>query len=326
MHLAADIGGTKGNFALVDRTHADRVIEEFTLASGDYGDFTSMVRSAIERASIRPQTACFAVPGPVTDGAVPVMAAQGWSTDERSLVRDLGLTSVHLLNDLVATAAGILSLPASELATLHPGSPRADGPVVQEVRAVVAPGTGLGEAFCIWDGHAWKVHPAEGGHTGFAPRSVEQADLWDFMFQREGFVTLQSVCSGLGIANIWQWLTARGQGIEPMTVTATINAAPDPTREILARQGESERCRMVLGHLVDILAAECADVAARLLPIGGVYLGGGLPPRLLDRLTDGRFLRTWFSTPQLGHIHQAIPVRVVLNAKAGLIGAIHHRP
>lgn len=325
MHLAADIGGTKGNFALIDQEQSNRVIEEFTLASRDYADFTSMARAAVERATIRPRSICFAVPGPVIDGVVEVMAALGWQTDERTLARELDLERVDLLNDLVATASGLPRLPVRDLVTVHPGTVRTGGPLAHEVRAVVAPGTGLGEAFCVWDGQDWHAHPAEGGHAGFAPRSLEQADLWKFLHQREGFVNLQSVCSGIGIANLWQWLVARGCGAETAATTAAINAAPDPTREILARLGESERCRLVIDHWVDILAGEAADMASRMLPSGGLYLAGGLPPRLVDRLSDGRFLRTWLSNPHLAHIHRAIPVQVVMNPKAALIGAIHHR-
>jgi glucokinase len=324
MHLAADIGGTKGNFALVDRARGGHVLQEFTLASRDYGDFTAMVKDAVGRCSTRPETACFAVPGPVLDGAA-LMTTLDWRADEGALARDLGLKAVHLLNDLVATASGLPLLPAADLVTIHPGAARGAGPARHELRAVIAPGTGLGEAFCTWEGDRWHAHPAEGGHAGFAPRTAEQADLWAFLHQREGFVNVQSVCSGMGLANLWEWLTARGRGAEPTATTGAINAAPDPTREILGRAGESERCRLAIGHFVDILAGEATDLAVRMLPSGGLYLGGGLPPRLVERLTDGRFLRTWLSHPHLAHIHQAIAVHVVMNPKTALLGAIHHR-
>lgn len=324
MHLAADIGGTKGNFALVDPGKACAIVQEFTLASADYGDFTAMIAAAMAKVQARPRTACFAVPGPVINGAA-VMSTLGWSTDEAGLARTFALDSVQLLNDLVATASGLPRLSAEDLVVVHPGHPRASAPAKHEVRCVIAPGTGLGEAFCTWEGDRWHAHPAEGGHAGFAPRTAEQVDLWNFLHQREGFVSVQSVCSGMGIANLWQWLTARGQGAEPAAATGAINAAPDPTREILGRLGESERCRLAIGHFIDILAAEAADVAVRMIPAGGLYLGGGLPPRLVQQLTDGRFVRTWLSHPHLAYIHQAIPVRVVLNPKTALIGAIHHR-
>jgi len=323
MHLAADIGGTKGNFALVDRAQAGRIIEEFTLVSRDYSDFTAMITAAIAKTSIKPRTACFAVPGPVIDGTVH-MTTLDWRATEHDLAKDFALDAVHLLNDLVATASGIPMLPATDLVTVHPGSPRGTSPVAHEVRAVIAPGTGLGEAFCTWEGDHWHAHPAEGGHAGFAPRTEEQYDLWKYLHQREGWVNVQSVCSGMGIAHLWQWLSARGKGTESTAATSAINAAPDPTREILARVGESERCRLVINHLIDILAGEATDVAVRMLPMGGVYLAGGLPPRLVEQLTDGRFLKTWLSHPDIPHIHQAIPVRVVMNPKTALIGAIHH--
>jgi len=323
MHLAADIGGTKGNFALVDRATGGHVLEEFTLASHDYSDFTAMARMALSRVSAKPRTACFAVPGPVIEGAA-IMTTLRWQADERSLARDLGLKEVHLLNDLVATANGLPLLPASDLITIHPGAPRSSAPTTHEVRAVIAPGTGLGEAFSTWEGNHWHPHPAEGGHAGFAPRSAEQADLWSFLHQREDFVNVQSVCSGMGIANIWQWLSARGSGNEPASVTAAINAASDPTPEIIRHIRESERCRQAIGHFVDILAGEAVDLTVRMFPTGGLYLGGGIPPRLVEFLTDGRFLRTWLSHPKLAYIHQAIPVHVVMNPKAALIGAIHY--
>jgi len=325
MQLVADIGGTKGNFAIIDPAQPGRILAEATLASRDYPDLTALVRAYLDRSGHRPQRACLAVPGPVVAGRA-VMATLDWVAEEGALARDLGLGSVRLINDLVATACGLPLLPAADLVTLHAGANRADesAPLPGEVRAVIAPGTGLGESFCTFDGARWGAHPSEGGHAAFAPHDDDGVDLWRFVHAREGFVTMQSVCSGLGIAMVWRWLSARGRGSEPAAVTAAINAAPDPTRELLGHLDTSERCRLAVERFVELLADEAADVALRLLPMGGIYLGGGLPPRLLPYLRDGRFVRRYLSHPELSYLHQTIPVRVVLNAKTALLGAVYH--
>ena len=324
MQLAADIGGTKGNFALVDPAQPGRMFAEATLASRDFPDLTSLVRAYLEHAGQRPARACLAVPGPVVAGRA-VMATLDWVADEGALASDLGLGSVRLINDLVATACGLPLLPAADLVTLHPGEcDAAAAPVAGEVRAVIAPGTGLGESFCTYDGARWCAHPSEGGHAAFAPHDEDGVDLWRFAHARDGFVTMQSVCSGLGIATIWRWLGARGRGGEPAAVSAAITAAMDPTRELLAHLDTSERCRMAVERFVELLADEAADIALRLLPMGGIYLGGGLPPRLLPFLRDGRFVRRYLAHPELSHLHRRIPLQVVLNPKTALLGAVYH--
>lgn len=321
MRLAADIGGTKGNFAIVDPVRPERLLAEASLASRDFPDLGALVGAFLARCGHRPTHACLAIPGPVVGGHA-VMATLGWQADEGSLARDLGLERVRLINDLVATARGLPLLPDADLVTLHPGDRPADAPAPGEVRVVLAPGTGLGEAFCIWDGAGWTAHPSEGGHAAFAPHDEDGVDLWRFMRARQGSVCVQSVCSGLGIANLWRWLGDRGRGSEPAAVTAAIAGAGDPTRELLGHLEASERCRLAVERFVDLLADEAADLALRLLPMGGIYLGGGLPPRLLPFLRDGRFVERFLAHPELSHLHRAIPVRVVLNPKAALFGAV----
>lgn len=320
MHLGADVGGTKTNLALVDAQDPTRLLCEDHVASRDYGDLASLVRGFLTRSGATARTACLAVPGPVLGGRAE-LTNLAWVCVEGDLARDLGLEQVRLINDLVATATGIDLLPATDLVTIHPG----DGQVVPEaglVRAVIAPGTGLGEAFCVHNGDRWLVRPAEGGHAAWAPRTEIEADLWHYIYARDRFVSVESVCSGLGLANIWRWLGARGRGSEAPSLTQHIHASADPTRAIMDHRADSERCHLAIDTVVDHLAGEAADIAVRMLPTGGIYLAGGLPPRLLPLLQGERFRQRYLAHPQLGHVHRSVPVRVVMNPKAALFGTV----
>lgn len=320
MHLGADVGGTKTNLALVDARDPTRLLCEAHVASRDYGDLTALVRAFMATSGAKARTACLAVPGPVLAGRAELTNLD-WVCIEGELARDLGLDHVRLINDLVATASGIDALAPADIVTVCPGA----GPIAAEagqVRAVIAPGTGLGEAFCVHNGERWLVRPAEGGHTAWAPRTEREADLWHWLFARDGFVSLENVCSGIGMANVWRWLRATGQGSETPALTERIEASTDPTRVIMEHLTTSERCHLAVEAVVDHLAGEAADLAVRLLPTGGIYLAGGLPPRLLPLLTGERFRQRFLGHPQLGHVHREVPVRVVLNPKAALLGTV----
>ncbi len=320
MHVGADVGGTKTNLALVDARDPSRFLCEDHVASSDYGDLAALVRGFLARAGATARTACLAVPGPVLGGRAE-LTNLAWVCVESDLARDLGLRHVRLINDLVATATGIDLLPASDVVTIHPGAGGV-APEAGQVRAVIAPGTGLGEAFCVHNGERWLVRPAEGGHAAWAPRSEVEADLWHYIYARDGFVSVESVCSGLGLANIWRWLGVRGRGSEAPSLTQHIHTAPDPTRAIMEHRADSERCALAIETVVDHLAGEAADIAVRLLPAGGIFLAGGLPPRLLPLLQGDRFLQCYLAHPRLGYVHRSVPVRVVMNPKAALFGTI----
>jgi len=237
---------------------------------------------------------------------------------------------VRLINDLVATALGIDLLPASDVVTLHAGKTVSE-PELGQVRAVIAPGTGLGEAFCVHNGDSWLVRPGEGGHAAWAPRNLDDADLWNFLFERDGYVDVESMCSGTAVYNLWQWLSARQRGDEDPSLSEAIRAAADPTRVIMDAVDTSERRRLAVLAVVDHLANEACDVAVRLLPTGGIYLAGDLPPRLLPFLRSERFERRYLGHPTLGHVHHSVPVRVaiirvVINPKAALLGTVANVP
>lgn len=320
MHLGADVGGTKTNLALVDARDPTRLVCEANVASRDYGDLTALVRAFLEKSGAKATTACLAVPGPVLGGRAELTNLD-WICVEGELARDLGLDHVRLINDLVATASGIDALAPADVVTVYPGAGPVDAEAGQ-VRAVIAPGTGLGEAFCVHNGDRWLVRPAEGGHAAWAPRTAAEADLWRYLFARDGFVSIENVCSGLGVANVWRWLGATSRGSEASSLTQQIEASTDPTRVIMEHLDTSERCRLAVEAVVDHLAGEAADLAVRLLPTGGIYLAGGLPPRLLPLLTSDRFRQRFLGHPQLGHVHREVPVRVVLNPKAALLGTV----
>ncbi len=324
MHLGADIGGTKTNLALVADHAPQELLFEDHVSSRAFPDLVTMVRAFLNKSGLTARTACLAVPGPVFRGRAE-LTNLNWICVEKEIAQALGLQSVRLINDLVATALGIDLLPASDVVTLHAGT-TVNEPELGQVRAVIAPGTGLGEAFCVHNGDAWLVRPGEGGHAAWAPRSLDDADLWNFLFERDGYVDVESVCSGTAVNNLWQWLSARQRGDEDPEISASILTAADPTRVIMDSIDISERCRLAVLAVVDHLANEACDVAVRLLPTGGIYLAGGLPPRLLPYLRSERFERRYLGHPTLGHVHHAVPVHVVLNPKAALLGTVANVP
>jgi glucokinase len=243
--------------------------------------------------------------------------------EEDSLRNALDLDRVHLLNDLEATAIAVPSLQPSELYTLSAGV-RAVGKSL----AVIAPGTGLGEAFLTWDGERYRAHASEGGHCDFGPLGQDQVDLLVFLRQRFDHVSYEQVCSGIGIANLYQYLLHEGRDSELPEVAERLEHAEDPTRVIVeAGLGSgSERsplCAATLHLFSSILGAEAGNLALKVMATSGVYVGGGIPPRMLSVLSHGEFMRAFGDKGRLGRVLVDVPVHVILSP-AALMGAAEY--
>jgi glucokinase len=240
--------------------------------------------------------------------------------DEARLQARLGIPSVRLLNDLTAIACAVPFLSHAELHTLNAGEPAAGGAL-----AVIAPGTGLGEAFLTWDGAKYRAQPSEGGHASFAPVSPMQVELLRYLFGRFMHVSSERVCSGSGIPNIYAFLRDLGQAREPDWLALKIASASDPTpvivRAALDEAQPDALCMATLEAFVTILAAEAGNLALKVLATGGVYLGGGIPPRLLRVLERPAFLETFRGKGRMADLLDRVPVHVILNPKAALLGA-----
>jgi glucokinase len=320
MLLAGDLGGTKTNLAVFSPEAGPRApLAEATLPSADYPNLEALVRDFLAQTDLEVERASFGVAGPVVAGRATVTNL-AWVIEEGALREALGLSSVRLLNDLVAIAYAVPFLEPADLHTLNEGQPAPGGAI-----AVVAPGTGLGEAFLTWDGTRYRAYASEGGHASFAPGSPLQTELLLYLQNRFGHVSCERVCSGRGIPNIYAFLKDSGHAREPAWLAERLEAADDPTPVIVNAALDSERpcelCIATLDTFVSILGAEAGSLALKVLATGGVYLGGGIPPRILSALEQARFLETFRRKGRMAGLLARVPVHVILNPKVALLGA-----
>ena len=318
--LAGDVGGTKTNFALVSPgTGPRRPLEEITLPSPAYASLGALVADFMQQVDVPVRRAVIGVPGAVVDGA-----ARGtnlpWTVREDDLCQSLGLEAVRLVNDLEAIAFAVPFLEKEDLHTLNAGRADQHGAL-----AIIAPGTGLGEAFLTWGGSGYQAHPSEGGHADFAPQSPQGIGLLSDLLERYGHVSCERVCSGRGIPNIYQYLKSRGHAQEPAWLAEELSQVDDPTPVIVGNALDEEKrcplCVQTLEMFASILGAEAGNLALKVLATGGVYLGGGIPPRILPVLQSPAFTAAFRNKGRLSDILTNIPVHVILNSKAAVLGA-----
>nr|MBC7245806.1 glucokinase [Chloroflexota bacterium] len=321
MLLAGDIGATKANLALFSPENGPRVpLFEATFPSARYPNLEAIVREFLSQVDVSVRRACFGVAGPVVGGRSEITNLS-WVIDAKELQTALNLPSVQLLNDLEAIAWAIPLLEPKDLRTLNAGQPVSGGAI-----AVIAPGTGLGEAFLTWDGTRYRPHPTEGGHADFAPTDERQLELLRYLLQRFGHVSYERVCSGLGLPNIYAYLHDSGYAPEPPWLAEKLAATEDPTPVIVTTALSDEKgadlCIATLNIFVSILGAEAGNLALKTLATAGVYLGGGIPPRILSALEGGRFMRAFCAKGRHSELMARIPVHVILNPKVALMGAV----
>ena len=320
MILAGDVGGTKTRLAVL--TGPRQPLAEMTLASADFASLEELVREFLTRVGLTVTRASLGVAGPVVDDRVAVTNLP-WVVDAADLRRALGLESVHLLNDLVAIAHAVPFLTPTDVRTLNRGRALDGGTI-----AVIAPGTGLGEAFLTWDGTRYRAYPSEGGHTDFGPATPLQAELLRYLQTRWDHVSYERVCSGLGLPNIYAFLRQAGYADEPEWLRETLAAAPDPTPVIVgAALDEARPCPIATATLdlfVSVLGAEAGNLALKVLATGGVYLGGGIPPRILPALESGTFMAAFRHKGRFSDLVGRMPVQVILNPRAALLGAAYY--
>jgi glucokinase len=318
MLLAGDIGGTKTNLAVFSAEaglHAP--LAEKTFPSDEYPSLQALAQTFLDSLSYSVRYASFGVAGPVVKGQVKATNLP-WEMDERTLCHALGVERAFLLNDLESVANAIPELNADDLVTLNAGEAAAGGSI-----GVIAPGTGLGEGFLTWTGSAYRAHPSEGGHSDFAPSTARELALLEYWQTKRGHVSYEWVCSGLGIGHIYQFLKDSGDAPEPDWLSAKIAEAEDPNPVIMhaALNEDVPLCEHTLDLFVSILGAETGNLALKLLATGGMYLGGGIPLRILPTLQDGRFMKAFLHKGRFNELLRQMPVKVILNPKAGLMGA-----
>lgn len=317
MILAGDVGGTKVHLALYDFTNGKldyRREERFP--AKDYAGLEAIVKEFLggEKAT----AACFGVPGPVRNGRLRLTNLP-WTLDSRDLSVSLGVQHVFLINDLEANGYGIAELQPDQIYTLSEGDPSQIGN-----RALIAAGTGLGEGLLTWNGRIHVPYPSEGGHADYAPRNEDEIDLLRFLKQKyNGRISWERVVSGMGMTNIYEFLRdVRGIEVE-REVAQEMGDAADCNSVITQRalSGESEICVKTLDMFVSAYGAEAGNLALKILAVGGLYIGGGIAPRILEKLKDGTFLRAFTDKGRLSQLLVNTPVRVILESRAAVLGA-----
>jgi glucokinase len=317
MILAGDIGGTNTRLALFTQ-HGERLepVVEDTFASGEHPDLTTIVKKFLSSREWPIEVACFGVAGPVQQGRTQATNLP-WLVDAQQLEEALHLSTIHLLNDLEANAYGIALLPAEDLVVLNPGAPDASGNA-----AVIAAGTGLGEAGLYWDGRQHHPFACEGGHSSFAPTDHLQLELLSYLMREFSHVSWERVVSGPGLLSIYQFLRETGRGEEPAWLAAEMQR-DDPSAVIsqAALAGTNALCEQALDLFVSLYGAEAGNVALKIMATGGVYVGGGIAPKIIKKLMEPHFMEAFVAKGRLQPLVQDIPVRVIMNDKTALLGA-----
>jgi len=322
MLLASDIGGTKTALALFSAERGPRhPIVEDVFPSQQFGTLEEIVARFIQGASISEpvEAAAFGVAGPVVDHESKITNLS-WTVSRSSLAEVLKLVPdrVALLNDLEATANAVPQLLAEDVCTLNEGASVEHAPI-----AVIAPGTGLGQAYLTWAGGRYRPHPSEGGHVDFAPCNQTQLDLLNYLYRKYDHVSFERVVSGMGIPEMYNFLRDTHLDDQPDVLADELAKAADKTPVILSHAGDYPICQKTLDMFVAILGAKAGNVALSLMSRGGVYLGGGIPPRILSSLQSAQFLAAFSSKGRFSDMMAQIPVHVIMNPKTALLGAAY---
>lgn len=321
--LAGDIGGTKTELALYSsQSGLRRPLAKEKFPSKDYSGLEAIIQKFLSTRDIHIDRAAFGVAGPVVGGRAQITNLP-WVMEEATLAKTLGIQSVCLLNDVTAFANAVAVLIEKDLHVIQEARPATGGTM-----AVVAPGTGLGEAFLVWDGTGYRAFASEGGHADFAPAGQEQTGLLGYLADYYAHVSYERVCSGMGLAHIYEYFKHTGYTGDPNCPATKIPVGQDPVPEIITCALEKNRhcslCIKTLEVFVTVLGAEAGNMVLKTMATGGVYLGGGIPPRILPLLENGTFLDAFVRKGRMTELMKKIPVYVILHAEAALLGVARH--
>jgi len=316
MILAGDIGGTKVNLAFFGEGLRLNPENLASFPSRDYASLEEIARKFLADRRLKADYACFGIAGPVKKGRVTVTNLP-WVVTEKNMQEALGLKHVWLINDLEANAHGIYGLMPSDFVTLNKGE---DGAVGNA--AIISAGTGLGEAGLFWDGNRHLPIASEGGHSDFAPRTDQDIQLLNYLRKRFGQPDWESVLSGPGLFHIYEFLRDTRPGEEPAWLADELrNEEPPKVVTRAALENKCALCCEALDLFVTYYGAEAANLALKVLSTGGIFIGGGIAPKIISKLTDGRFMKAFVGGGRLKELLAAMPVRVIMNDKSALIGA-----
>lgn len=323
MILAGDIGGTKTLLRLAEVDGGSHTqLAEQRYVSADWADLTSMVQAFLtdcrtQHGDLAISGACFGIAGPVS-GRQAWVTNLPWQLDADAMQAELGIPKVRLINDFAAVGYGIEALGQDDLVTLQAGEAQAEAPC-----ALIGAGTGLGEGILVWAGDHYEVMASEGGHVEFAPRDALQVELLEHLMAKFGHVSCERVCCGRGLVNIFEFLRDTGKGTPGAELAAAMqdgDAAAAISMAALA--GSDALASQAMDIFLDIYGAQAGNLGLTCLANGGVYVAGGIAPKIIDKLRNGIFTRAFNDKGRMQKLTDRMPVRVVTNAHVGLLGAI----
>ncbi len=316
--LAGDIGGTKSNLAIFEATdNSVRIVVSATYPSAKYDSVTSIIQQFLrEHPGHQPENICLGVAGPVFHGRIEVTNLP-WHIDSREIIRDTGIEKVMLINDLEATAYGLAGLGPADFVCLHEGDPSVKGNM-----AIIAPGTGLGEAGIYWDGQTFHPFATEGGHCDFSVRDADDLAFHDFMLQKYKVVSWESAIAGPAIHDIFRFLCEIKKRPEaPWLADAMKDNDPSAVISHAALNGKDAVCREAMDIFIRYLARESCNLILKSKAAGGLYLGGGIPPKIIPLLMEPAFYNHLLDCDRMQDLVRKVPVHVMMNDKAAMIGA-----
>lgn len=307
-----------------------RTLHEERYSSKDFPDLVPIVKQFLAAANATdiPQKACFAIAGPVVNNTAK-LTNLAWFLDSSRLQEQLGIAHVTLINDFAAVGYGILGLEEKDVLTLQAGKLNPEAPI-----GILGAGTGLGQGFLIKAGDNYQVFPSEGGHSDFAPRTELEFQLLKYLLDKHDIqrVSVERVVSGMGIVSIYEFLRDRKIALESPEIGEVVRTwereagkekSVDPGAAIgtAAVDGRDRLSEQTMQLFVDVYGAEAGNLALKLLPYGGLYIAGGIAPKILPLMQNGNFVLNFSSKGRMRSILQDIPVHIILNSQVGLIGA-----
>jgi glucokinase len=318
--LAGDIGGTNSRLMLVDNTNNEmRVETQLTFPSEEFTDLLPIIEAFMQQVDGDTQVdaACFAVAGPVREDSARVTNLP-WRLRKAALAQALNIEAVALINDFESIGYGIGRLSGSDLSVIQAGHPEHHGR-----RALIGAGTGLGQALLIWqDGH-YVPWPTEGGHVDFAARDELQVALWRYLHKQHGFVNYELVLSGSGLVRIFEFLRQHGEYVETDEMQQAMQSDEHQAAVIsrFAMEKNDALANACMDLFVAIYGAQAGNFGLNCLATGGVYIAGGIAPKIIDKLHQGEFLKAFHEKGNMSHLMHDMPVKVITNEQVGLLGA-----
>ena len=320
MILAGDIGGTNARLALYDVENGEFKLAHMAIfPSRQYSGLDQIVTEFVKTIGQQPTQACFGIAGPVTDGRVEASNLP-WIIESRRLAEELKIAKAVLINDLEATGWGVGALSSKDLVPLN--NVISISGTIGGNQAVIAAGTGLGEGCLYWDGSRYHVFASEGGHCDFAPQGDLQVELYKYLQARYGHVSCERVLSGPGLVNVFDFLrdTGRGKPADWLVAEMTESDAAAAISNA-AMKKQCPMCEQALDIFVTVFGAEAGNLALKIKATGGVFLAGGIAPKILPKLATPMFLEAFLSKGRLRHLMEIMPIQVITNDKLALLGA-----